>query len=377
MPAKSRNTINAIRRYAVYIVFATNIIALLLLFSAFLSWNVSPAKASFFAYTGLAFPFTVIVNIGYVILWFIVSKWKLALVGLVSLVFCWNPIYTYFPVNKRSKEVPADCIKLLTYNVHGFFDESRNKKSGENNRIVDYINKSNADIVCLQEFTYNGVPGKKMNKDMKAKFPAYPYYSVVNLRPYLSGITYGVACFSKYPILQTIKAPYNADGNGSALVRLDIKGRKTTLVVNHLQSNKLTSEDKKLYKEFIKDTKAEILDSVANNITSRLGVAYKERSRQVDIVSNMIKNENATTLIVCGDFNDPPISYSYKKLKGDLTDSFRETGLGMGISYNENLFWFRIDYIFHSKNIKSYNSTIDKVKYSDHYPLWTYLQFTE
>ncbi|MFV0470092.1 MAG: hypothetical protein ACK5MK_14345, partial [Dysgonomonas sp.] len=96
MPAKSRNTINAIRRYAVYIVFATNIIALLLLFSAFLSWNVSPAKASFFAYTGLAFPFTVIVNIGYVILWFIVSKWKLALVGLVSLVFCWNPIYTYF-----------------------------------------------------------------------------------------------------------------------------------------------------------------------------------------------------------------------------------------------------------------------------------------
>ena len=49
----------------------------------------------------------------------------------------------------------------------------------------------------------------------------------------------------------------------------------------------------------------------------------------------------------------------------------------VGVTYNENFFWFRIDNILHSANMKPINCTVDKVRYSDHYPLWCYLQLKE
>ena len=37
----------------------------------------------------------------------------------------------------------------------------------------------------------------------------------------------------------------------------------------------------------------------------------------------------------------------------------------------------RIDHILHSANMRSYNCKVDKVHYSDHYPMWCYLQLNE
>ena len=35
-------------------------------------------------------------------------------------------------------------------------------------------------------------------------------------------------------------------------------------------------------------------------------------------------------VILCGDFNDTPASYTYRTVKGDLTDGFRDCGSGFG-----------------------------------------------
>ena len=60
-------------------------------------------------------------------------------------------------------------------------------------------------------------------------------------------------------------------------------------------------------------------------------------------------------------------------MKGDLTDAYASTGFGPGITYYEDFFLFRIDYIMHSKNLKSHKTTVERVKFSDHYPVLTYL----
>ena len=57
--------------------------------------------------------------------------------------------------------------------------------------------------------------------------------------------------------------------------------------------------------------------------------------------------------------------------------AYAASGRGVGVTYNENFFWFRIDNILHSANMKPINCTVDKVRYSDHYPLWCYLQLKE
>lgn len=75
-------------------------------------------------------------------------------------------------------------------------------------------------------------------------------------------------------------------------------------------------------------------------------------------------------LIICGDFNDTPVSYCYQQIRGALSDSWEEAGWGPGITYNRNKFWFRIDHIFHSKHFKTIDiKVLDEYSYSDHYPV--------
>ena len=58
-----------------------------------------------------------------------------------------------------------------------------------------------------------------------------------------------------------------------------------------------------------------------------------------------------------------------------LTDCFVTTGRGIGLSYNQKAFSFRIDHIFCSKDIQPYNCQIDdKMDASDHYPVICWLK---
>ena len=72
---------------------------------------------------------------------------------------------------------------------------------------------------------------------------------------------------------------------------------------------------------------------------------------------------------------DTPISYAHRVIEKGLNDAFTKSGRGLGISYNQNKFYFRIDKILASKNLKPYNCTVDRsIKESDHYPIWCYLK---
>ncbi|MDR1337398.1 MAG: endonuclease, partial [Tannerella sp.] len=63
-----------------------------------------------------------------------------------------------------------------------------------------------------------------------------------------------------------------------------------------------------------------------------------------------------------------------RTVRGSLVDSFAESGNGPGVTNNQNFFWFRIDHILHSPNMKSYLTTVDNIRYSDHYPVWSFLE---
>ena len=123
MPAKKKITV--FRGIVRNIIFATNIIAILLLFSSFLSWRVSPLKTNLFSYIGIAFGFIFFLNVMYLFLWISFKKWKLALVSLVSLILCHNPITTFFPMNLFPEKAPENSLKILTYNVEGFINENK------------------------------------------------------------------------------------------------------------------------------------------------------------------------------------------------------------------------------------------------------------
>jgi endonuclease/exonuclease/phosphatase family metal-dependent hydrolase len=104
-------------------------------------------------------------------------------------------------------------------------------------------------------------------------------------------------------------------------------------------------------------------------VSSRLKTAFIKRAGQVDIMAKHI-DVSPYPVIVCGDFNDTPVSYTYNKIRGDRLDTFCEVGRGMPSTYRLSVVpFFRIDYILHDKMIKSLSYKVHDIDLSDHFPV--------
>lgn len=355
-----------------WIIFATNMVAILLLFSSLLAWKVSPLKTNIFSYIGLGFGVILLANILYLFLWLFFRKWKLALVSLTALVLCNAPILTFFPLHLFTPKAPNNAIKVLTYNVEAFINES--SKDAKEHPILNYIASTDADIVFLQEYLVSKTGQSIISqRDVNRILNQYPYRSVTGLEASGKYHTYGLACFSKYPIEKTHEIVFKSSFNGAAVYTININNKNYTVANVHLESNSITAEDKKLYSDFIQNSEEVKIDDVTTNIRRKLGSAYRTRASQVKKVKDYIAEQETDGVLICGDFNDTPISYTYGQMKKGLDDAYTSTGFGPGITYHEDFFLFRIDHIMHSPNIKAYKTKIEKLKYSDHYPVWAYL----
>lgn len=370
---RAKNKKLKFRDIAKWIIFATNVVAIILLFCSFLSWQVSPLKTNLFSYIGLGFGLILLANIGYLVFWVVFSKWKLALISLAAILLCYKPVTTFFPMHFTSEKEPEGSIKVLTYNVQGFPEER--SKDASQRPILDYIVDTDADIVCLQEYLVSKT-GQSIfsQRDVNRILSQYPYRSITGLESSGKYHIFGLACFSKYPIEETHEIVFETSYNGAVVYTINIDGERYTVANVHLESNNIKAEDKKLYNDFLQNTDSVRLDQVTNNIRKRLGSAYRIRAQQVEKVRQFIDRQDTRGIIICGDFNDTPISYTYHRMKKGLKDAYVSTGFGPGITYHEDLFLFRIDHIMHSENIKAYQTRRDKIKYSDHYPLRTYLK---
>jgi endonuclease/exonuclease/phosphatase (EEP) superfamily protein YafD len=96
--------------------------------------------------------------------------------------------------------------------------------------------------------------------------------------------------------------------------------------------------------------------------------SYIIRAKQSEKIQEEI-SKSPYPIIVAGDFNDTPVSYSYRKISKGLKDAFVTSGKGMGPTYREFIFPLRIDYLLHHPSISSSGFTTHDVRFSDHRPI--------
>ena len=247
------------------------------------------------------------------------------------------------------------------------FTSENPKEKGCPKEMLSYLQKSDADIICMQEFPVKDqIKLKEINKALKK----YPYKSSTVIEG-----TYGVACYSRYPILSEKRIDYKSNANGSVAYKLKIENDTILLINNHLESNKLTKDDKRVYKKILKDPSNEEASKDSKMLLRKLADASGIRASQADRVAQIVLESKEAGIIVCGDMNSAPLSYTHRTLSKHLTDAFVDSGCGLGISYNQNYFFFRIDHILTNDYFKAVNCTVDKsIKSSDHYPIWCYLK---
>jgi endonuclease/exonuclease/phosphatase family metal-dependent hydrolase len=323
---------------------------------AYLSIYINPSKFSPPLFFGLYFIPLVLLNL-LLLLVGIIRRSAAAWITFIALL----PAILYAELFVRWGDVQQGqegiALKICTYNV-GLFAQG----SGEMSRtaslegIKTFIQEQDPQIVCLQEFRIE-------DTTLVAKhFPGYPYrfYHFFNSR---NSSKFGNITLSRYPIVNSGKIKFKRSTNLCIYTDIEHFGKKLRIYNTHLESHSIsfTSLIKKLReKENFTEEIYQVHDKVAGT--------FKRRSMQADTIAQHMHNSKLPS-IVCGDFNDTPMSYTYKNLSSGKRDSFRQSGKGFSATYS--LLWplLRIDYILYPAPMWSISHKSSKIKYSDHYPV--------
>lgn len=351
-----------IRKILHNLVIIGSILFALGLIACYLSVFVSPADFWFPALIGLLYPFFLVANLAYLIYW--IFRWRWAFViPLFAIAIGANHLNSFIqlPFGKDNKANRID-LKVMSYNVNLFRLQSWSKNKPTHNNIVDYIKKNNFDVVCMQEFY---VTSKKFTeKQAKEGLGMYSHIKYI-LQRKESG--YGMAIFSKYPIVDEGEIEFENSFNSAIYADIKINDDTIRVYNNHLQSLRLKERNFNflLKSEFRNESNK--YDEL-KDILTRLHNAFDKRAQQVDKLAKHMSNCKYP-IILCGDFNDSPVSYTYKTLTEKLKDSYKEAGVGLVYTYAGLWPSYRIDYILHSPEFKAISFYSPRINYSDHYPV--------
>lgn len=355
------------KKLVIRIFLIINIIIAGLMIISGLSVYISPEKIWYFAFLGLIFPYILIVNILFLVFWLIIKK-RFFLISLLVIIFSWNNLGKFIQFNLIKSKPPADevVVKLLSYNVRlfNYYNWLKIKSAHEN--ILTFIQKENADLICLQEFFT--IEDNELSEDsIKRLLSLNPYIHIYYTDVASNKRNLGIVTYSSYPIVNKGVIEFPDTRNASIFSDIQINDDTVRIYNCHLQSTQLQKEDYHFIDSIILNYNTSRLIEI-KDISKRLKDAYLKRARQVDILSNHIKNSPYPSM-VCGDFNDTPVSYTYSKLRGKLKDAYLESGTGIGNTYFGSFPSFRIDYILHSKSLTTLNFKTVRIRLSDHYPI--------
>lgn len=355
-----------------------NLAVAFLLALSYLSTIISPAKIWILAFFGLLYPYLLITNICFIFLWVIKFR-KAAFISIIAIVIGWNHFTNYIPLKRflsvKHPEMPASGsvnLRVLTYNVKAFnvYDWIDYTKVKEN--IINLIRSENPDIICLQEF-YSENSKNYSFDNFSRIFSETPFHHIQYRSTTGNKSGFGMATFSRFPIAGKGFITFPNSSNMAIYTDIVVYSDTFRIYNNHLQSVNFRKRNYDFIDRLKLRYDEQQIDEI-RDITRLLKQAFIKRSAQVDTLSSHIKS-TSFPVIVCGDFNDTPVSYTYRKMRSGLKDSFVNSGEGTGNTYLGVFPSYRIDYIFHSSNFKTIDFERVKAEFSDHYPIICHLRY--
>ncbi len=331
-------------------VVATIAMAVLLLctFAIIIGQYVSPSTWRILSALAIGAPIVYLLDVVLMFYWVVRWRWYRAAIMIVVVVIGLFYLPRYYNIS-LDRQYPTTYrerayTKVMTYNV----------LEGKKEEHLAYIRKHNPDIICLQEMTIGSNNWNELTKTYR-----HTYKSEVG--------TGGNQILSKYKILQ-------CGGIGELPRRTatwaDLRvGDDTVRVVSlHLQSTSIRPEDTHFLEGggYIRDNDRE---TKLRSIVSRLVDNNKKRAEQAEMVAEFLE-QTPHKKIVCGDFNDVPLSYTYRTIAKGLNDSFSEAAVGFAYTYDTQYRLLRIDNVLVSPEIEVASFDVDnEVKLSDHFPV--------
>jgi endonuclease/exonuclease/phosphatase family metal-dependent hydrolase len=282
--------------------------------------DISPRVFWYSGFISLGIPFGLF-SLVIMLFYWAVKKNAFFLLPLFLLVLNWKYVQRTVAFSSSSSNKKAD-VSVLSYNVRLFnvYPQFADETFSTTRKILNFIKNSEADVVCLQEF-YNMSSDTLFNTVYRIK-KKYPYYYYSTTYTNHAGGTFGMIIFSKHPIKSKGKVVFQ-EGSNNQTIYADIEFPAGTVRVYNMHLQSMSIDDKQIAESnFDTKSKTQVMKAF---------LKYKKgtinRSVQVDKLVSHIK-ESPYKVLVCGDLNDPPYSYTYQKLDGELDNAFEEKGSG-------------------------------------------------
>lgn len=329
------------------------VVLLFFTITAIVCQYVSPEKSGLLSVVALGAPIIYLLDVVTMFYWVVRGRWYFTITMLFMVCVGAFYISKYYKLEvDRKYDVTykeSRFTKVMSYNVC----------EGRKSALLDYVLSHKPDILCLQEISTNTEHWNALTERYNSTNGKYPYSPNQIL--------------SKYKILRSGEIEGLHLMNG-LWADLRIKNDTIRVVNIHLQSTAIKVEDTRFLEshKYLVDKERE---SKLRSIVSRLVENNRKRALQAKSVADFLA-KSPYRVIVCGDFNDVPLSYTYHTISKGLDDSFSKMADGFAYTYNTRYKLLRIDNILLSPSIEVASYEVDNgVELSDHFPVITRLKF--
>ena len=336
-----------------------------LLFFSYLSYLADPIKSIWLSFLSLIYPILFLINIILFFIWFFKKK----LFFLTTLLFLICGMYHHSRFIQLNPKISHDIsfqskLKVMSFNVRLFdlYNWSHNEET--KSKIISFIKNENPDILCFQEYYYDS-NNDFITRDLILKELGIEYYHESFTNETLKNAHFGLATFSKYPIIEKNNIEFENDQSNHCIWSDIVFNTDTLRIFNtHLGSIRFNHSDYNII-----GGKGSPLwphqKIPKQDIINRLKIGFIKRSQQLKELLPII-DKSPFKKIICCDLNDTPISYAYNQFNNNYKDAFTISGLGIGGTYIGKVPFLRIDYIWHDKNFESMNFKTHPFEFSDH-----------
>lgn len=338
------------------------------------SYRIQPEQFIGITYFALSFPLLLLA----MVCWCIIAAFLYKRGGLFFLLLlpAWKNISNTVALQTAAPfvfEAKKNNLRILSWNVNEFLIGHANdaKWQDKQNKMLSFIQKSNADILCFQDFVKTP-PGEHFNIEKYISDSLhYPYY-------YFSedGIGYGTIIYSRFAINSYGRFKYTEKVYPESLAYIDVQVNNQPIRIynTHLRSMYLHYANLNIhnigYPEFVKEDTAFLFHS---SRLERLEYFDRIHHSQAKLIKKVFASKQPP-FVFCADLNSVPTSYVYNHIGRGLNDAFLKKGTGISGTYTKFNPLVRIDYILTSPpiNVLQYHSP--SLELSDHFPILTDLQ---
>ncbi len=332
-----------------------NIVLILVTFLSYLAPFVSPTIFWPLAFFGLLYPWLLLLHLFFILFWASIRH-KYFLFSLGCVLLGWGHVTSLVGWHFGSVLDNEQNIAIATFNAHSMKSYRHRRSAVEAVELSGIFDDKKVEILCLQEFM--GYPqfvktyAAYLKKEKKLQYNAWQEGNEL-------------AIFSTFPIVKVQQKNFNHT-NGYQIADLNVNGTIIRVFNVHLQSNAISNiADQMASAEQLEEK--ETLRNV-RTMAGRFKRAAQKRAQQAEEIAAAIA-QSPHPVLVCGDFNDIPQSFTYRQITQGLQDTFKKKGAGIGVTYAGSIPGLRIDFVLASAHFKVLDYEKRHTSFSDHRPI--------